>query len=192
MLELGTLNYPYKTMKSVSSELLNFHSNTLNHFTLFVKDVYVEDQTFYLINISSVTITTHPDLVDVNKKAIVIPTAISQIGISGRNKFHLLQTTDISIQQILVNSDISDTIIASIPEVMTTFIPVMSGFKLFNIDFYREEIDEDLKFNLIIPIYMQELAVELDELDINVTGTIMQTRDPMSLRATNLVIDLYS
>jgi hypothetical protein len=192
MLELGTLNYPYKTMKSASSEILNLHSNTLNHFTLFVKDVYVEDQTFYLINISSVMITTHPDLVDVNKKAIVIPTAISQIGISGRNKFHLLQSTGVNIQTILVNGGISDTIIASIPEVMTTFIPVMSGFKLYNIDVYREEIDEDLKFVLINPIYMQKLAVELDELDINVTGTIMRTSDPMGLIATNLVIDLYS
>jgi len=56
ILELGTYEYPYRTMSAIISELVNFHSNSNRNISIFIKDVYVEDQTMHIINITSVRI----------------------------------------------------------------------------------------------------------------------------------------
>ena len=60
-LELGTRNYPYRTMKAVASEILNIHSHSNANIIIYVTDAYLEDANLIFINITSVTITTHPD-----------------------------------------------------------------------------------------------------------------------------------
>ena len=42
-IELGTLEYPYRTMKSVSAEILSLWSNSDKNVTVFMKDVYLEE-----------------------------------------------------------------------------------------------------------------------------------------------------
>jgi len=91
VLELGTLDYPYKSMEAVITEIINIHSHSKADITIYTKDVYIEDGIQFYLNISSISFYPHPHYADQNRRAIIIPTIIPQQIISTKtNYFHLL------------------------------------------------------------------------------------------------------
>ncbi|CAI2360922.1 unnamed protein product [Moneuplotes crassus] len=94
VLELGTRAYPYRTMKSASAEVINQYSNTSIEISIYTKDTYVETDTFYAYNMSSVKILSHPDYQTIHKRALLCLTSEVQEGISKKARYHLLKSTD--------------------------------------------------------------------------------------------------
>ena len=91
IIELGTYKYPYKSIKSVISEIINFHSHVHRDIVIYTKDAYIEDELFHIINITSVTITSHPDYLEIGRRAILIPTSVPQPNTYNKTQFHLLK-----------------------------------------------------------------------------------------------------
>ncbi|CAI2365358.1 unnamed protein product [Moneuplotes crassus] len=94
ILELGTRAYPYRTMKSASAEIINHYSNTNINISIYIKEVYVETDTFFAYNMSSVRIFNHPDYQIAHKRALLCLTSEVQEGISKKARYHLLKSTD--------------------------------------------------------------------------------------------------
>ena len=80
-IELGTLSYPYRSMVSANSEILNLHSHSNASITIYIKNTYIKEGELNFYNISSISIKSHPDLSETLKKAVLIPTPIDQPGI---------------------------------------------------------------------------------------------------------------
>ena len=89
VLELGTLEHPFRSMMNVLVEIINLHSNSDSNIIIYTKDVFIEDESMVFLNISSITIKRHPYYELIHKNAIIIPTRTPQIGISKKSLFHL-------------------------------------------------------------------------------------------------------
>ena len=62
IIELGTISYPYKSMKAVSSDILNNFSHLNVNITIYLKEyesIYMSDLTGYYLNITSILITSY-------------------------------------------------------------------------------------------------------------------------------------
>ena len=62
IIELGTIRFPYKSMRAVSSDIINNFSHKNIDITIYLKEntnIYVSDYTTYFINITSVKITSY-------------------------------------------------------------------------------------------------------------------------------------
>ncbi|CAI2374896.1 unnamed protein product [Moneuplotes crassus] len=191
VLELGTLHYPYRTMKSVSSEVLTFLSHQEVSITAYVKDVYIEDKSLFIMNVTQFAIQSHPDLVKTNTKAVVTPTELPQIGISKKSKFHLLQSVELPLDDIISAGEFSSNEKLQI-EGKTSNMVVRSGIKFEGVDFYREEIDYNKDVLFMLGVYLQNNTASFSNMMINITGTLWTTYDPSNIYARNLVFDTYS
>ena len=62
IIELGTISYPYKSMRAISSEILNIFSHLNVNITIYLKEnttVYISDYTSYFLNITSIKIMSY-------------------------------------------------------------------------------------------------------------------------------------
>jgi hypothetical protein len=108
LLEVGTINYPFRTFKSVSSEVLNHLSNKNLNLTILLKEgskTYIEDDTTYFLGLNSVTLSTYSDGPSTTDKALLVPTAIQQHWLSGRASFNILTHWSLNINEAISNGD---------------------------------------------------------------------------------------
>jgi hypothetical protein len=162
MIELGTKEYPYRSFRAVSSEILNQFSHQDLNVTIYLKGgtkVYIEDDTTYFINISKVTITSYSDNPLSLERALIVPTAIPQHGVSERAAFHLLNHTDLKVVDILSQNSYSDSLLAKLSVSKVTIKISETSFSLIDVDVYREEIDYNSESLFMFPIFLQNRDV---------------------------------
>jgi hypothetical protein len=164
MLELGTLEYPYRTMKSATSEILNFLSNNNINVTVRTYSTYMEDGMNVFINMTNVAFKSHPDVINIGERSILTFTQIAQHGISERALFHLLTSTDLPVQDILNTGLIPDDQQSlALSNDGSSIVSVMTGISFEDIDLYREEIDNGNDITLLNAIYLQHLTYEFSK-----------------------------
>lgn len=164
MLELGTKSYPYRSFKAVSSEILNQYSYMNINITVKVREnttLYIEDDTTYFLNLGSVTITSYSDSSLSPEKALIIPTTISQIGVSERAAFHLLNHTNLPIDSKISLKSYSSTVLGNLKQTGVTFKISETSFALINVDVYREEIDYNSDKYVMYPVYLQNRDITI-------------------------------
>ena len=183
MMELGTKQYPYKTAKAAFSEVLNEYSHKSVNITIFIKEfsiLYIQDDINFILNVTSLTITSYSDFSNSPSKAIIIPTESSQQGLSQRSAFNLLKNTDLQLNEVLVSSTFSYLQKLLILKDSVTFKIAMSNFYFNNIDVRRDstDIDKDTIFMHLIAIGNKWTDVRNSFL--NLTGTIIFSSDPLN------------
>jgi hypothetical protein len=103
-IELGTKQFPYRAFKSISSEILNQFSYSDVNITIYLKEgtkVYVQDDTTFFMSMTFVTMTSYSDNSDTPDRALIIPTAIEQQGISKKALLHILKHTDLWLEDAI-------------------------------------------------------------------------------------------
>ncbi|CAI2369157.1 unnamed protein product [Moneuplotes crassus] len=185
IIELGTFKYPYRTFKSVASEILNHYSNTKAEVEIFLKDGYIEMDMLYFINMTSVKITTHPDYQLLNKRAQISFTSKAQHEISKKARFHLLKDTSISHEEFINKDELSEREISELSKTKVGIMLARTSIEISEIDFHAS----DLGF-FCVPIYLQEKQVKLYNLDFNVTGISLESKDPMNAHLENITVDV--
>lgn len=108
-IELGTEQYPYRTFKAVVSEILNHFSNVHVEVTIYAKDFYSQDHKMFFVNMTNVVITTHPEYVSWNRRAVMTLTEFEQADISKKARLHLLNFADIPVATVVASGDFTDT-----------------------------------------------------------------------------------
>ena len=162
MVELGTLEYPYRTMKSVASEILNHLSHHQVEVTVYVKDVYLQDRSLYFVNMTNVKITSHPEYVSSNRKAVITATEFVQSGISKKARFHLLKDTELPLLSIMNSNPFSDYE-KSVTAVLSSNAAIRAGIEFNNIDIYREEVDYNKDILFLQAVFLQNLNFKLSK-----------------------------
>lgn len=155
-MELGTREYPYRTFQAVMSEIINFFSNSEASLTILTKSVYVENQMANFMNMTLVTVTTHPDLVRLHERALVVPTAISQPEFMEKSRFHLLNSQPTDISQVIADGEYTDVELDLMNRDEYGIAVVRTGFTLSNIDFFQEEIEANLRYQMITVIRLDD------------------------------------
>lgn len=155
-IELGTLQYPYRTFRAAASEILNYYSHSEHEVSIFMKDGYIEMDTFYFINLTSVKIAAHPDYELIGKRAQIVFTSQTQPGISEKAKVHLLTNADIDPSAIIAAGSFSSTELSLLERQKFGFMLSRTSINIENIDFYGMELSY-----LVIPLYLQEKELRL-------------------------------
>ena len=140
IIELGTKTYPYRTSKPVFAEILKHHSHKDRRITVFLKEntnVYIEDSSSYILNITRVTITSYSDISNFPGMAKITTIDSLTNGISSKAAFHISKDLTLDVQNIVSSGAFNSYEIGSIGRSGDTFQVVRSSITLQNIAAYR-------------------------------------------------------
>jgi hypothetical protein len=166
MLELGTKQYPYRTMKSVSSEILNQLTAKNANITILLKEgskVYIQDDTTYFLSMGSVTVASYSDSSSKPGRALLVPTAIVQHGITERAAYHILENTDLPIILKIEGHGYGDIELFKLRETQITFKIALTSFSLLNVNVYREQVDYNGLQTFMYPISLQNRNINVSK-----------------------------
>ncbi|CAI2373151.1 unnamed protein product [Moneuplotes crassus] len=171
-IELGTLEFPYRSFKSVNFEIAKFFSHSNISVIIYTKDAYIEDGTNRYLNLTSVSIVAHPAYDYLTYQPILIPTAVHQPFISEKPLFHLINKVDASLEGSITAafhngyfSDYEESLF-EIPK--TTILPIRTSIIVKNIDIYREEAEPDSLLKFIMLGYLQTKVMHIGKLEIKI------------------------
>jgi len=157
-MELGTQMYPYRNLRSATSEILNYYSFTDVNINIYLKEnarVYVEEDKAYFFRMNTVTVTSYSDTSDDPGRALIVETSIAQPSMSAKASFHLLKHTDINITSALATGGYGITTFSSLNQNKKTFNIIESNFTIHNVNVYSEEVDYNRDTTLIQAYLLQ-------------------------------------
>ncbi|CAI2368933.1 unnamed protein product [Moneuplotes crassus] len=189
-LELGTLEYPYRSFKAVSYEILTFYSHTSISVVIYTKDAYLQDDTNIYVNMTSVTVLPHPKWKNVLNPPVLIPTQVPQTEFPSKTLFHLLGTTELPIETAMSSGGLSEYEAALHEIGKITILPIQTSFIMKNINIYREEKTPDLGFILIYCGNINSKTLHIENVNLNITGSFVQTRRPLNAIIKSVKADL--
>ena len=169
-IELGTLEYPYRSFKSVNFEVLNYFSHTDNDIIIYTKNSYIEDGYSKFLNLSSVSIMKHPELSS-EEKPMLIPTSITQPSIMDKTLFHLLAPNknnfESKYEQIMdfqiMNGKFSEFEQNLLSLERVSVMIARTSFTIKNINIFREEKTPNHDHLFLLPIFLQEKLLSVSK-----------------------------
>ena len=195
LLELGTLDHPYRTTKAAFIELVNHFSNHNASVTIYLAEeqtFYIEDGTTFILNITNVSITSYSVDSKTSNKAKLIPTQIFQSTHSKKTMLNLLSNANMKLEDKINQGIYSDSENLALNTNQATILVLRSNLHIDKIDFEREYIDYGEETLLFNPVYLQDKTFKLTNSDINVTGIILNSVDPLHGHFENIIIDSYA
>ena len=200
VIELGTLQYPFKSLGFVFVELLNFHANTARTINVYLKENtqnYVDLSFNYIINITTVTISSYSTTSSNPSKATIVAGEINdptQSNItayySNTTRFNILLSTKLNKdKQIFSNSQlgIAEYFYLSLnTQVMTV---QRSNLTISNIVLNSTFNDINSKYSFFFMIYLQNRNLIMTNIDYRISGAIVLAYDPMNLYLENIDVD---
>ena len=170
-IELGTLEYPYRSFKSVNFEIITYFSHTDKDIIIYTKNSYIEDGYSKFLNLSSVSIMKHHELSS-EERPMLIPTSINQPSVMDKTLFHLLapikNNFESKFKQIMdfqiMNGKFSEfeQNLLSIEKV--TIMIARTSFTINNINIFREQKTPNHDQLFLLPIFLQEKSLNVSKL----------------------------
>ena len=163
--ELGTQEFPYRTIAPVFAEILKHMSHSDLSISIWVKEgttLTVEDSQIFIFNITEVSISTYSDISSNPGYATLISTDLPVEKLSKKSKFNIIKNTDLNVSDAISKGDFSDIEIAFLGRTGDTFQIWRSSFTMSN--FTVKRFSNDLNIGLFLfPIYFQERALTLSK-----------------------------
>ena len=153
---------------------MNLFSHSNESITIYAKNAYIEDGGSKYINMSSVTITSHPDVISLNEVSLLVPTSISQPGIFKKalfslvyfqNDSDLLQQYSLKFGETIMTGTFTDYEMFLFSQTTVSIIVGRSSFTLENVDIYREETIPNPNQVFLSPVYIHENLLKICKFD---------------------------
>ena len=157
LMELGTKDFPFRTILPAFLEIMELFSNSENEITIYIKEnttVYIEDSTIFLLDIGFLMIDVYRDFNSDNNLANIITTDSSIIKFSKKAAFNIMKDSTIDIQNKILQGNFTTEEIAIIGREGDTFQLVRSSLSIKNI-IVRREAASILSGLFINAIYLQ-------------------------------------
>ena len=151
----------------------------------------MEDATNYILNITNVTITSYSESSNALGKATIVPTKIPQPNRSKKAAFSLLVYTDLNFDEVIHEGVYSESENTNLETIQATIFVLRSNVYIDNIDFEREPVDYYEPTLLVQLVYQQDKIIQMTNIDMNITGTIMNSADPFNGVFENITIDSH-
>ena len=200
VIELGTLQYPFKSLGFVFVELLNFHANTPRIINVHLKENtqnYVDLNFNFIINITTITISPYSTTSSTPSKATIVAGEVNdptQANItayySNTTVFNILLNTKLNKEkQIFSSSLLSWLELLYLPKQTQVFMVHKSNFTIDNIVLKSTFNDINSKYVFIFLIYLQNRNFRMTNIDTRTSGTIVYTSDPLNVFLENIDVD---
>ena len=200
VIELGTFQYPFKSLGFVFVELLNFHANTARTINVYLKENtqnYVDLNFNYIINITTVTISSYSTTSSNPSKATIVAGEINdptQSNItayySNTTRFNILLNTKLNKDKQLFSSLLlSSTELSYLSQQTQVVMVHKSNFIIDNIVLNSTFNDINSKYKFFFLIYLQNRNFRMTNIDTRTSGAIIYTSDPLNLFLENIDVD---
>ena len=195
IIELGTVNHPYKQITYAMIEILNYHSHTVRNLTIYLME-YTRNElaigTGKIINITNIDIKPYT-LRSVNAdKATIVGIDEANIATSQNTFFSIMKSYEQRFDDMVTNN-------VDIPErekaktILQTYLIIWyrSSISLQNLELTseHESIQPDITF--LYPVYLQYNSASFKDLHIRISGSVTRAYDPFFLYIENVDMDLY-
>ena len=200
LIELGTLQYPFKSLGFVFVELLNFHANTARTINVHLKENtqnYIDLSFNYIINITTVTISSYSTTSSTPSKATIVAGEINdptQTNItayySNTTMLNILLSTKLNKnKQIFSNSLLRSTEFKYLSQQSQVIIVHRSNFTIDNIVLNSTFNDINSKYMFFFAVFLQNRNFKMTNIDTRTSGGILLSYDPMNLFLENIDVD---
>ena len=162
-IELGTLKFPFRTMRAASAEILNLWANSNYSVTVYLKDVYMDRGNTYLINMTSITFTSHPEYRNIGRRALLSGTYVPQPSIPKKALFHLFSNTDLLLETRFEEGGFTEYEKTLITISNCFFACHYSNCQFLDLDIHEEAEAPGLRKIFIQMIYLQERSLTLSK-----------------------------
>ena len=200
VIELGTLQYPFKSLGFVFVELLNFHSHSVRTINVYLKENtknYVDLSFNYIINITTVIISSYSSTSSTPSKATLVAGEVNdptQANItsyySNTTIFNILLSTKLNKSKLTLHSTLlNSTELNNLSKQTQVIMVHRSNFTIENIVLNSTFNDINSKYFFFFTIYLQNRNFRMTNIDSRISGGIILWYDPMNLFLTNVDID---
>ena len=155
----------------------------------------------YILNITSVSISTYTDKSSVTEKAILIPTTTTQSTVSSKAAFYLHNSYTLSLTEALDNSEFSGNEKGQLTATKRYMKVVRSSITFSNVNVMHTDFSSNSASILIDLMYLQDKKLTISKYstfyhiancNFNVSGVIAQSFDPLGIHLENIFIDIWA
>ena len=198
IVELGTKQYPYKNIALPFIEILNFHSHTDRIISIYLKEYttsYIMQGKNFIINMTMVKIESYTD------STVLEASSASLFGVD----YDLTIFSPVTVMNLIVDGSLKlDEAIAAADGLLVSETNALSttdtnihllrtNLYMDKVNLYRDtQADSQKQTQFIKPIYLQEKNVTMKNFEVQTTGFILNTVDPMSMLIENIDIDYHA
>lgn len=194
LVELGTKKYPYKNIGLAFLEILNFWAHSSSNLTIYVMEntiVNIEQGYNFIINITSVTISSYSATSSSPAKSTLYVRQYALEKFNSNTIFTLLASSTLQLSSKISSIPSREKLLLSSTD--TTIFAYASSFALNNLRLQGDLENDVLSGSFFLrPIYLQEKYFTMTNVDVQLTGMMLRSFDPMSFYLENVYIDFHA
>ena len=195
IVELGTIDHPYKSIAYPFVEVLNYHAHTDRNLTIYLMENTRNELrigTGHIVNISHVEINSYTLDSRDPEKATVVGMEEADIVANPTTSFSILKSYEHRFDEIITNnSDISDQDKLKISLEVYLILAYKSSISLHNLELISEYSFVTLDITFVYPVQLQHHKMTFKDLHMNISGGISRIYDPLNLHLENMYVDYY-
>ena len=196
ILELGTQLYPFKNIALAFLEILNFHSHSERSVQIYLKEGathYLSQTQNYIVNMTEVAIDSYTNNIGDPQRAILYAVDYEVPVFSPDTVMNIVSDGTLNKDSMINKSEFTEIERNQVTSTDSNIYLIRSNLKINRVNVFRNiETDINKPTIFIKPLYLQEKTVTLTNSALRITGTILETTDPMSLHVEGVYIDFYS
>lgn len=146
----------------------------------------------YVINMTSVNILTYTNSITAPEKANLVLSSNTVTIFSSSTVMNLVTSATVNLTKVTSAGNFSSTEERILSGKTSNIFLLRSGLSLSNLNIYSDLDNLDTETFFINAIYLQSKAVTISNVDFQVSGHILNTEDPMSLKVKNTYVDMYA
>ena len=154
--------------------------------------IYLNDNVNYILNITSVNLTSYSDVSSSPARATLIPTQITLPTKSSKVAFSILANTDLQLSSVIQKGSFSNYEKQLIASSIVSFRVVRSTLFMKNINAIREYVDYYYQAIFCFLIFLQDKTLDIRDMDFNITGLAIVSYDPLNVYIENILMDVYA
>ncbi|CAI2380520.1 unnamed protein product [Moneuplotes crassus] len=195
IIELGIKNYPYKSIGLVFVELLNIRSHSENEVIIYIKEntvIDIEKGYNYIANITSVKIESYSSSGTPGRATLYVKQ--NEVNMfNSKTSFNLVNSRTLNLLSKINVTGVSSAEISILQSTDTCIFVWRSNFTMSNINI-QGDISNDAKTSsyFLRPVYLQQRIIIFHNMDIQLTGYLLRTTDPMSMDLLNIYVDFHA
>ena len=195
IIELGTIDHPYKKISYAFVEILNYHSHTDRNLTVYLME-YTRNElpigTANVVNITNIDIRPYTNRSVDADKATIVGVDEAVIVADPSTSFSIIKSYELRIDEMITNNDnITDEEVLKVSIEKSVFLLLKSSATIQNLELSTQYNNIYSDFMFVYPVYLQDRKVTMKDLHISVSGTILRVYDPLYIWIENIDVDYY-
>ena len=162
-IELGTKEYPYRTIAPVFAEVLKHVSHHDYSIYVWIKEettVFIEDSKIHIINMTKVNFSTYSESDDPPKYATLMATDSSVENLSAKAAFHVIKNMTLDVASVISAGNFSDTELEVLGREGETFHVSRTSISFSNF-YWRRQASNSTSGRFIFLSYLQDKSLAL-------------------------------